>query len=122
LPLLLLLGGCKKESSISGTVTFDGVPVEKGFITFFPVDDAGATRGSDIIVGQYQVKGLTPGKRKVRISALPQGEIVASEPGAPRTIQWSTPLAPIPTNAVGNNQIIEITKGPQQQDFHLQSP
>ncbi len=120
--LLAVLAGCKKEPSISGTVTYDGTAVEKGFITFFPAAGTGNTIGGDIIAGHYQVKGLPPGKRRVRISATPQGEVIAGEPGTPKKIQWSTSLTPIPTNAVGNDEVIEITAGRQQHDFHLQAP
>jgi len=33
---LVLLAGCESEPSLSGTVTFDGTPVDNGVIYFLP--------------------------------------------------------------------------------------
>ena len=56
---------------ISGTVTFNGVPVQKGVISFEPFDRQGPTTGGKIANGKYELVGDAaplPGKKTVRIS------------------------------------------------------
>ena len=79
---LVLLGGCSKSDeegrkNITGTVTLDGVKLEKGTIQITPIETkappgAGATGGTvDIKDGKYELKknlGLFAGTYSVRIS------------------------------------------------------
>jgi hypothetical protein len=69
--------GCsQKDSGLRGTyglVSLNGKPLEKGNISFEPVDlKQGSVSGGMIASGKYRVptdKGLKPGKYRVRISA-----------------------------------------------------
>ncbi len=64
-------GGCDSgppHADISGTITFDGKPIEKGAITFFPLDGKSQPAGSEIKDGAYKTK-VGYGEWKVVISA-----------------------------------------------------
>jgi hypothetical protein len=65
---LLLTAGCGGEPryEVSGTVTFDGVAVERGEISFDPVDPGRAPEGGPIEGGRFAVE-MTAGKKIVRI-------------------------------------------------------
>jgi hypothetical protein len=78
--LVLLPLGCGKPTHypVSGTVTFNGEPVPKGYIAFLP---EGACRGGGgpITDGQYSIMAQA-GKNRVEITAsksmpLPRGEV-----------------------------------------------
>jgi hypothetical protein len=59
--------------AISGTVTYQGQPVDNGFITFTPIDN-GIQSGARILHGKYEASGprgsVPVGKYQVRISWL----------------------------------------------------
>jgi len=66
-----LLVGCAGEGDfgeVSGTVNYDGKPVEDGAINFFPADGKGPTAGDVIKGGKYTVKKAPVGTAKVSIS------------------------------------------------------
>lgn len=56
------------ESTVTGTVSFDGKPIEKGSVTFVGTAPGGARAGAVVAGGQFQVK-LAPGTYKVEVSA-----------------------------------------------------
>src|SRR4051812_18552277 len=74
--LLLALGltagcGCAGGAGggeVSGTVTYDGKPVEQGAIAFYPAN--GPAAGGAITNGQYTVAKVAVGTAKVRISGV----------------------------------------------------
>lgn len=84
---LIALIGCGKESgpekvSVSGTVSFDGTPVEDGEIIFEPTDGRTPFAGK-ITAGKFSTMVL-PGEHKVRITATrddPSKTIPGIEPG-----------------------------------------
>jgi hypothetical protein len=66
-----LLAGCgdgPASATVSGEVKVDGVPVEKGTITFTPADGKGQPVTADVVNGKYEVR-TTAGKKTVMISA-----------------------------------------------------
>lgn len=78
LMVLALLPGCSGNSGpqrydVSGSVTFDGKPVPKGFVTFYPDTEAGNRGpggGAEIRDGVYQTadgKGVVGGPHRIRI-------------------------------------------------------
>lgn len=67
--LFILLAGCSdsKVAEVTGTVTVDGQPVEKGSISFIPANGQGPTAGSDIKDGKYIAAKVSTGSVKVQI-------------------------------------------------------
>lgn len=66
-----LLIGCSGEGAsgeVSGTVSYDGKPVEDGAINFVPVDGKSPTAGDVIKDGKYHAKKVPVGNMKVTIS------------------------------------------------------
>jgi hypothetical protein len=69
LALLACLAGCGRGggmAAISGTVSYDGKPLEKGLISFVPIDGKGPTAAAPVTDGKYSVK-VAPGKKLVKI-------------------------------------------------------
>lgn len=69
------VSGCGGDGrvAISGSVTLDGKPVEKGSISFQPEDGIGPGTGAEIKGGCYEITGAaaaTPGRKKVSITAV----------------------------------------------------
>ncbi len=62
-------GDSVKTADVSGTVTYDGKPVEEGAISFVPADGKGPSGGGTIKDGKYTATKVPVGNAKVRISA-----------------------------------------------------
>ncbi len=78
IPMLLCLAvtaGCgpgDDRQPLSGTVSWQGKPLPKGVITFYP-KGAGSTVGCTIVDGTFSIalqKGATPGSYRVQIVAF----------------------------------------------------
>ena len=59
-------GPASKLASITGTVNVNGQPVEKGSISFIPVDGSTQVTGAEIITGKYN-SPIPIGESKVEI-------------------------------------------------------
>ena len=70
LAICLGMAGCNAERSavVSGTVTFDGQPIEDGVILFSAADGGSTTKGGIIAQGRYRVTA-PQGLLKVTIRA-----------------------------------------------------
>jgi hypothetical protein len=55
-----------KTYKVSGTVTCDGEPIEKGYIIFHPVEPGDRTEAGDIADGEYVLRTMA-GMKKVEI-------------------------------------------------------
>lgn len=96
LSLALLMspfGGCRQEASgkyeISGAVTLDGAPLDKGGIRFTALDGSPVIAGAMIRNGEYLIpaaKGLPPGVFRVTINS--------ADEKAPPIMIYGTPTAP----------------------------
>ncbi|HVW03043.1 MAG TPA: hypothetical protein VHB77_21965 [Planctomycetaceae bacterium] len=85
-PILLAAGGCSRQSGprlypVTGTVSFDGKPVEEGDIIFSAMDGSHSA-GGKIEGGSYSLEAAA-GKYKVQILAMRDipGEIREDNPG-----------------------------------------
>jgi hypothetical protein len=82
-------GGEAKRQAVSGTVKWQGKPLNQGSINFLPEDPALGTSGGALIKdGQYSIsanQGLLPGRYKVTISSADPKKAVDpdADPGAP---------------------------------------
>jgi hypothetical protein len=71
----VLLSGCGPErvgQVVTGTVTFQGKPLDQGSIQFQPAEGQSTFSGSSIDNGNYRLPpefGLAPGKYTVRINS-----------------------------------------------------
>lgn len=72
--------GCGGDSSgryaITGTVTLDGAPIDKGNISFQPMEGAKTSSGAMVNAGSFSIpknKGLLPGKYRVEVYAAAPG-------------------------------------------------
>lgn len=134
LPLLMVSVGCNSTistSAIQGEVSFDGRPIEKGEITFIPIDGTpGASAVASIINGRYDVPstkwGLaSSGVYQVRIVAFRKTgkkERNALEPGGPM-VEVEANFIP----AIYNDQStlkVHVTDLPNKDkvDFNLGNP
>jgi hypothetical protein len=136
--LFLAADGCNQagpRSTVSGKITLDDKPLEKGSISFYPQDKKGHTAGGQIVNGEYLVSDVFPGKNKVEITATTAkppaqniGEArnsgyakMAQQAGKmskgagermAKEIQSSAGIVIGPdTNTLGNGQILEIKEG-----------
>lgn len=98
----LCLGGCGSggddlpRQAVAGSVTLDGQPVEKGTITFFPMQPDGLVAAGEIAAGKYDIGkdiGPLPGGYKVVISApdpkteaAPAGDMPGETPRPPKDL------------------------------------
>jgi hypothetical protein len=66
---LSVLSGCSDNGTgeVSGTITVDGVPVEKGAISFFPVNQKSPSAGGSIAGGKYVASNVPVGVAMVQI-------------------------------------------------------
>ncbi|VTR99239.1 hypothetical protein [Tuwongella immobilis] len=123
--LMGLLGCGPSGAVVMGTVTLDGKPVDDGSITFEPADGQGASVGSTITAGKFQVdstQGMLPGKKKVTIRASQKtGKQVAASPPAPAgTMVDEVRIFP-PRGTAPPVESAEIKPGDNQLEFALQS-
>ncbi|MBN1853529.1 MAG: hypothetical protein JW829_12430 [Pirellulales bacterium] len=131
--ILACQAGCSNPTTIRGTVTYDGKPVEKGAITFTPVDGKGPSIGAKIIDGTYSVEEASPGSfqanvigvKKVNFARDPaelqklSGDAIAAGKDSGGLVD---PADVIPPDAQGNNQTVDIQQGDQTIDFHIKPP
>lgn len=88
LALLLLAAaaaGCGRDDGmrpVTGSVTFDGQPVESGEIIFRAVDGVEAAAAGKIAGGRYSVRA-TPGLKRVEITAIRQVDAPPGPAGEP---------------------------------------
>jgi hypothetical protein len=79
----LAIAGCGPGDGrveVSGSVTFDGKPIERGSIVFTP-EVKGSPDGGKIIDGQFRLRALV-GKHRIKIEASrPTGPFVPSMGG-----------------------------------------
>lgn len=118
------LAGCLGSDRVTstGTVTFDGRPVDSGAIVFVPLEAAVAPEGAAIASGRFTVVGRR-GRRRVQI----RGTRPVSPERLPRTMARFDGLPvnedyiPATYNTASTLEI-EVTEGPNVFTFDLKSP
>lgn len=79
--LLVLLAGCGGDGKvpIQGTATWNGEPIEIGYVEFQPTDNTGQFASAEIRGGKFTLR-TSPGPRRVKVTAQRKiGEIPPSE-------------------------------------------
>lgn len=126
---LAILPGCGKDNPlgrlpVSGTVTFQGKPLDQGSIEFAPVDPLGKTKaGASITEGRYSIEtdqGLAPGTYIVRIFSS-EGGAGAAKDAMPGTRPTAIPRERIPAVYNVNSRLqCEVSQsGENVHDFTL---
>jgi hypothetical protein len=115
--LLLALAGCGPRSdrlAITGKVTLDGVPLDRGSIRFTSLGDQKLlVSGALIQNGQYgisQEKGLRPGSYRVQINSPDLKAPPVMAPETPSGPSFPVPPERIPAEYnVASKQTVEVT-------------
>lgn len=132
--LLFTLGsvGCEQKTVVTGKVTYNGQPVEKGAISFRP-SGPGQSFGANIKDGAYEAPQAKPGSWMALIVGVREiDHSLSSGDAAKKAAENKTPdhlaghvsqaadyIAP---DAEGNSKQVEITAGSQTLDFDLKGP
>jgi len=126
--LVMFALGCGESDplgrkAISGTVSFNGAPIERGNIGFQPVEKSTTSGGASIEAGKYSIprqKGLPAGKYRVTVNA-PKGGGAQASKDAPPGDPLPPPQEMIPPEwNEKSDQFIEVTeKGPYVFNFDV---
>ncbi|MDA0253813.1 MAG: hypothetical protein O3A37_12030 [Planctomycetota bacterium] len=130
LAVLAAVAGCggPPQASVRGRVTLDGEPLAHGTIAFLPADGKGPTAGGLVTAGGYEVRGMAPGLKLIRVEgfdaevAFPAttAELAAQAAARPRKASEPTGAAGIvPADAAGNNAERELAAGEQVIDVAI---
>ncbi len=88
--LLLTLAGCggdgPRQYQVTGSVTFDGQPIEQGEIRFMPTEAGGTPYAGAIANGKFECK-VTEGQKRVEISATREAPTPAPD-GLPNYVSY----------------------------------
>jgi hypothetical protein len=120
---VLVAAGCSTDSShgtVSGTVTLDDGPLEKGLIRFVPADGQTATADATIENGVFTAR-VPVGEKRITISApkVVGKRKVYETPDSP-TVDVVQELLPERYN-VRSELTFTVEAGNQEQDFALNS-
>ena len=130
---LAATAGCggPTQAIVRGRVTLDGEPLAHGTIAFLPADGKGPTAGGLVTAGGYEVQGMAPGRKLVRVegfdaeAAFPATTAELAEQAAARPLPPSQPAnfaGVIPAGATGNNAEREVAAGEQVIDVAISRP
>lgn len=133
LALIASLTGCGSPlATVQGTVSYEGSPIEKGMITFTPVDGKGAVVGCNIENGKYLAKDVTPGKNLLTVAAVKQvtfsrsseemSKMAAENAGKGSIEGLIDPADIVPANAKGNAAEHNVSAGKNTIDLQLTKP
>jgi hypothetical protein len=118
--------GCVHADSLSGSVTYNGEPVENGSITFASADGSGPGFGAKVVDGRYKTDKVRRGQHIVYVRGLTKAPRLTREVFAKLREQSGKraglPVDYIPENAAGNSQTLEIEGGRQVLDFKIKGP
>ncbi len=134
LSVLLLCTGCggADTATVSGDVTYEGVPVADGMVTLLPADGKGPAAGGRITDGKFRIINLTPGTKWVKVEAVKAVPFARTSDDMARRAEENRtrgdgaglidPADEIPANAEGNNEKIEVKLGPNVVTLNLKKP
>lgn len=67
----LVLAGCGSgNATVTGRITFNGEPVNRGSLTLIPADGKGQPAGGNVENGAFTIKEVVPGEKTVQIMAV----------------------------------------------------
>ncbi len=118
---LLALAGCAGDNmaEVKGMVKVNGTPIEKGAMTFYPVDGKSPTTGCGIKDGQYDCQ-VPFGTMKVAIS-MPQVYMMKKlYPNDPKSPEAPMSKESLPAKYNAQSELkIDVKPGLNEKDFEL---
>lgn len=121
--LLSCLTGCGPESNvafITGTISIDGKPADKGSISFIPVNGQGPTAGTEFKEGKYASQAaLGECKVEVRVSKVVGKKKLYDTPDSP-VQDLMEEVLPAKFNEATELRV-EIKKGTNTKDWDLKT-
>ena len=115
--------GCGPESNvakISGTISIDGKPTQKGAISFTPVSGKGPTAGTEIKDGKYTSEAaIGECKVEVRVPKVVGKKKLYDTPDSPEQ-ELMEEVLPAKYNEVTELRV-DIKKGVNTKDFDLKT-
>lgn len=126
-----LVAGCgpagPERAEVSGTVTFNGQPVEQGAISFFPAPGVtGPEAGGEIKDGKYHIPkktGPVVGKNRVELRSFQKsGRMIQDPTGKPGTM--AEEIANIFPDEYGRQSTLvkEVKSGRNEIPFEIKHP
>ena len=126
----LPIAGCGglQQAEVSGDVSYDGVPIETGFMRFFPIENTpGDGASADIEDGKYSLAsnaGLAAGAYRVAIMASRETgrkiKVPEPMPDGPSHVMETVQYLPEEFNSRTGLQVT-LKPGPNKEDFVLSS-
>lgn len=127
-----LVGCGGSTGSVQGNVSYEGTPIQKGMITFTPVDGKGSIVGCNIENGKYSATGVTPGKNVLSVVAVKEvtfarsseemEKMAASNKGKGAIEGLIDPADIVPADAKGNGAEHTVNEGSNTIDLQLTKP
>ncbi len=119
------IGGCRPNApaTSSGTVAFDGRPIETGVIVLRPLDGRLAPEAAPIEAGRFVVKGR-PGRRRVEIrgtQVVPDSELPPTTPRMPG-VPFRRDYVPAAYNTESTLEVEVKAGGGNVFNFDLKAP
>ncbi|WP_437223773.1 hypothetical protein SH661x_003350 [Planctomicrobium sp. SH661] len=116
--------GCssREAAGVSGEVRFEGEPVEKGLIIFYP--ENGQVAGAEIVNGKYSIvgdPGAALGVNRVEITAKRKtGKKLVLPPSMPKDLQVDEEVQFIPEKYNKNSSLqVKLERGRNVHNFPL---
>lgn len=127
-----LVGCGGSTASVQGNVSYEGTPIQKGMVTFTPVDGKGSVVGCNIENGKYSATGVTPGKNVLSVVAVKEvtfarsseemEKMAASSKGKGAIEGLIDPADIVPADAKGNGAEHMVSEGSNTIDLQLTKP
>ena len=128
--VLALLVGCGDSvATVTGSVTYNGEPVKKGYISFQPSNGRGKSFAAPIAEGAYYAEQAIPGRMTAIIAGTREVNFYASSAEsyqkadearkAGRLADVAEAADYIVPDAEGNSKEVEILPGDQTLDFSI---
>jgi hypothetical protein len=120
------IAGCQPNNSLSGKVTYNGKPVEKGSILFMSADRNGPGFSAQVLDGVYATDKIQLGKHIAIARGLEKFRMMSKDESIRQREQKNNPhglpVDYIPEDATGNSQTVDVVGGEQTLDFALEGP
>ena len=123
---LVACAGCQPKTSLHGTVSYNGEPVEKGSVTFLSNDGKGRGFGAQVRDGSYDAEKIELGKHIAVVRGIEKSGPISKDESIRQREQRNNPhglaIDYIAEDATGNSQTVDVVGGEQVLDFVLQGP